>query len=152
MPLAERIEADIKKALLDGRRDDATTLRGLKSSLLNEAINLKKRDTGLSDDEIISVLKKEAKRRQESADLYLQHGEQARHDKEVQEKALIAMYLPEEMSEEAIDAQIDALLREEKIDVTSQNLGQLIGKVKQTLGSQADGATIAGLLKKRINK
>lgn len=152
MSLTERIEADLKKALLAGRRDDATTLRGLKSALLNEAITQKKRDTGLNDEEVIAVLKKEAKKRQESADLYLQHGEQQRYAQEIQEKELIDIYLPEQMSEQVIAERIDSLLSEENVEVNAQNLGQLIGKIKQNLGSQADGAVIAGLLKKRMAK
>lgn len=150
MTLIESINADLKKALLDGKKEDATILRGLKSALQNEVINLQKQATGLSEQESISVLKKEAKKRQESADLYLKVGEQERCNKELYEKQLISIYLPEEMSQEELEAKIDEIVHRDSLEITQQNMGQMIGKIKKELGNQADGGAIANVIKRRI--
>lgn len=152
MSLIETINADLKKALLEGKKDDATILRGIKSALQNEVINRQKQETGLNDQEIVTVLKKEAKKRQESADLYIKHGEKERQDRELYEKQIISRYLPEEMSEAELKAKIDEIIQRESIELTNQNLGQIIGKIKVKLGDQADGGAIAAVLKRRINQ
>ena len=93
--LEQRLEDDIKKALLAGDSARATTLRTLKSTLLNVKVAEGKRDSGLSDQEVITIFSKEAKKRQESADMYVQGEAQEKADKELAEKAIIEEYLPE---------------------------------------------------------
>lgn len=147
--LEERIEQDIKAALLARDSFKATTLRGLKATLLNVKVAKGKRESGLPDDEVIEILAKEAKKRQESADLYKQGGNDAKHDDELAEKALIEQYLPEQLSEAELVALID-----EAIAATgasgSQQMGQVIGQVKARAGASADGAVIARLVKEKL--
>src|SRR5207302_1072349 len=80
MGVKQQIDQDLKAAMLSGDKTLATTLRGLKSSILNAEIAGGKRETGLSDDETVQVLSKEAKKRQESADLYVQGGNSERQE------------------------------------------------------------------------
>lgn len=151
MNVKERIDQDLKAAMLAGEKDKVTTLRGLKSAILNAEIAKGVRDSGLTDDEIIAVLGKESKKRQESADLYKQGGDAARQQVELAEKGLIDAYLPAQMSEADIAAVVDTVIREMG-EVTLQQLGAVIGKVKQHTGANADGATIARLVKERLQK
>ena len=67
MSVKQQIDQDLKTAMLGGDKTLTMTLRGLKSSILNAEIEQGKRESGLSDDESINVLSKEAKKRQESA-------------------------------------------------------------------------------------
>lgn len=148
--LEERIEQDLKTALLARDAQRATTLRGLKSVLLNVKIETGKRDTGLDDEEVLAVLSKEAKKRQESADMYVQGGDQSRADAELAEKAIIENYLPEQLSEADI-----AKLVEEAIAETgaqgSAGMGQVIGAVRAKAGTAADGAIIARIAKEKLS-
>lgn len=137
--------------MLGGEKDKATTLRGLKSAILNAEIAKGVRDRGLTDDEIIAVLSKESKKRQESADLYKQGGDSTRQHAELAEKDLIDAYLPAQMSEADIAGVIDTVIQEMG-EVTPQHIGAVIGKVKQHTGASADGATIARLVKERLQK
>jgi hypothetical protein len=125
------------------------TLRGLKAVLLNIKVATGKRESGLSDDEVIAAFSKESKKRQESADLYIQGGNQAMADKELAEKAIIDAYLPAQLSEDEIKALI-----EDAVTATSaagpQAMGQVIGQVKAKAGATADGAVIARLVKERL--
>lgn len=147
--LEERIERDIKAALLAGDKTKATTLRGLKAVLLNVKVATGKRDSGLSDDEVLPILAKEAKKRQESAQLYSQGGSQDRADAELAEKALIETYLPAQLSESEITTLIDEVITQTGASGT-QAMGQVIGQVKAKAGPAADGALIARLVKEKL--
>lgn len=148
--LEQKIEQDLKAALLSGDSQRVSTLRGLKSTLLNTKIALQKRDSGLSDDEVLAQLSKQAKQRQESADMYLQGGDRARADKELAEKAIIEEYLPAQLSEDEIAKLIDDVIAESGLSGGPQAIGQVIGQVKQKAGAAADGAVIARLAKEKL--
>lgn len=147
--LEQRIEQDLKAALLSGDNQRVTTLRGLKATLLNAKIAGGKRESGLSDDEVMAALSKQAKQRQESADMYKQGGDQARADAELAEKAIIEEYLPAQLSEEEISKMIDEVITETGA-AGPQAMGQVIGQVKQKAGPAADGAAIARLAKEKL--
>ncbi len=147
--LEQRLEEDIKTALLSGDKTRATTLRGLKAVLLNVKVATGKRDSGLTDDEVLPVFSKESKKRQESADLYEQGGNQERAEAELAEKAIIDAYLPAQLSEDEITVMVDEAIAQ--TDATGPAaLGQVIGKVKAKAGASADGAVIAKIAKEKL--
>ncbi len=149
MKILDTIDADLKTALLAGDKDSATTLRGLKSAVLYESVAQNKRDEGLSEDEVIRVLSKEQKKRQESIDLYKQAGDEARAQAEQREVEIIAKYLPEQMSEAELTALVDEVLS--VFDSPSpKDMGQVIGQVKAKAGPSADGALIASIVKAKL--
>lgn len=149
MGLKEQIEADLKTAMLAGEKTLVTTLRGLKSAILNVEVAKGARETGLPESEITDVLAKEAKKRQESADMYIQGSSQDRADAELQEKAVIEKYLPKRMTEDEIKQIIEEVTTE--IGATPQQMGQIIGTVKQRTAGSADGAVIARLVKEKLS-
>lgn len=148
--LEDKLEQDIKAALLAGDAQRVSTLRGVKSVLLNEKVAKGKRDSGLSDEEVLPLLAKEAKKRQESADLYKQGGSQDRAAKELAEKAIIEEYLPEQMSEDEIAKLVEAAIAETGA-AGPQDMGKVIGVVRGKTGGSADGAVIARLAKEKLN-
>jgi uncharacterized protein YqeY len=149
MLLEQQIEQDIKAAQLGGDKFRLTTLRGVKATLLNVKVATGKRDSGLSDEEVLPILAKEAKKRQESADLYVQGGAQERADQELAEKAIIDAYLPAQLSEAEIARLVDQVITETGAQGPAA-LGQVIGQVKGRAGASADGATIARLVKEKL--
>lgn len=146
--LEQRIEQDLKTALLSGDSQRVSTLRLIKGVLLNIKVATGKRQSGLSDAEVIPLLAKEAKNRQESADLYIQGNDQVRADRELAEKALIEAYLPARLSEAEVSRIIDDVIA--KTGAGKSAMGQIIGQVKQQAGPTADGALIARLVKERL--
>ncbi|HVX23842.1 MAG TPA: GatB/YqeY domain-containing protein [Candidatus Saccharimonadales bacterium] len=148
--LEQQIEKDLKTALLGGDAARVSTLRMIKSSLLNVKVDQGKRDTGLPDDEVQALLAKEAKKRQESADLYLQAGDQARADQELAEKAIITAYLPQQLSEAELQQVIDEMIAQTGAS-GPQAMGQVIGAVKAKVGATGDGALIAKLVKEKLS-
>jgi uncharacterized protein YqeY len=146
----DKIDNDLKQAMLAGDKTKAETLRTLKSALQNEAIAQGARDSGLADAQAIKVLQREAKKRQEAAELYNRGGSEERADAELDEKTVIDSYLPEQISEEELAKMVD-----EQITATGaaglQDMGKVIGAVKAKAGGAADGAVIAKLVKEKLN-
>jgi uncharacterized protein YqeY len=147
--LKQQLEEDLKTALLAGEKDKATTLRGLKSAILYAEVEQGKRDDGLDDDGITAVLTKEAKKRQESADLYAQGGNKEQSEKELSEKAIIEHYLPEQLSDEKVRDIVNSSIKELGT-VTVKDMGKVIGVVKGKTKNLADGATIARIVREEL--
>ena len=151
MELQDRLERDLKTALLSGDKKRAETIRGLKNTIQYAAVELKVPRPELKDDQIMPLLAKEAKKRQEAADLYEKAGEPARAKAEADEKSIIEHYLPDMLSEE----QVQVIVTEEiskLTDPTMSDMGKIIGQARQRLGAQADGATIARLVKQALEQ
>jgi uncharacterized protein YqeY len=151
MNLKDKIDQDVKAALLGGDKERALTLRNIKAAILNEEVAKGIRDSGLPDDQIIAILQKEAKKRQESADLYIQGGNQEKASAELSEKKIIEEYLPAQLSEDEVKELIDVVETEQGA-VTKETMGATIAAVKQKSGGAADGATIARLVRERISQ
>lgn len=150
MAIKDKIDQDLKQAMLAGDKTLVTTLRGLKSSILYAEVAENKRPTGLSDEAVVSILQKEAKKRAESAELYNQGGNSERASAELAEKAVIEKYLPPQMSEAEIGVMVDSAIAQLGAS-DQQQMGQVIGRVKAESKGLADGATIARLVKERLN-
>lgn len=148
--LEQKIEQDLKAALLARDQLRVTVLRNVKSVLLNVKVNTGKRQTGLTDDEVLPLLSKEAKKRQESADLYIQGGDQKRADTELAEKVIIEEYLPAQLSEAEIGDLIDNVMEVKGLH-TKNEMGQIISSVKDQAKGAADGAVISRLVKEKLN-
>jgi uncharacterized protein YqeY len=144
--LEQRLEQDLKTALLAGDKLRVDTLRLLKSVILNVKVAKGTRDQAMGDDDIIALLSKESKKRQESADLYTQGNSPERAAKELAEKAMIDAYLPAQLSEDEIRTLVDQAVT----SLETPNMGQVIGQVKAKAGPSADGALIAKLTKERL--
>lgn len=147
--LKRRLEQDVKTAMLAGDALRLETLRGLKSVILYAEVASGKRDQGLEDAEIESLFAKEAKKRQESAELYIKGNATERADKELAEKVIIEEYLPEQLSEADVAKAIDDVI--EAVQPSGmQQMGQVIGQVKAKLGNGADGSVIARIVKEKL--
>lgn len=147
--LKTQLDQDLKTALVAGDKTLATTLRGLKSVILYAEVAKGVREQGLSDEEIITLFTKEAKKRQESADLYTKGGSEERAQAELAEKKVIEGYLPQQMSDDELKKLVDEAVTE--LGVTSmQGMGQVIATVKQKAGAAADGSRIAVMVKERL--
>jgi uncharacterized protein YqeY len=150
MSIKEQLDADLKTALLGGDKTMAMTLRGLKSAILNVEIAKGNRETGgLNNQEIIELFSKEAKKRQESADLYVQGGNQEKADAELLEKRVIETFLPKQLSDDELQAVVDQVA-EQMGSITQAQMGQAIGQVRAQVGAAADGGRIAAAVKGKI--
>lgn len=150
MTLEATIEHDLKTALLAKDERTVSVLRMLKSSFLYAKVAAGSREQGLSDDEALVIIGKEAKKRQESAELYRQGGNTDKAEAEVAEKAILEKYLPAQLSEAELIALVDKTMHELGATDMAQ-MGQVIGAVKKQAGASADGAMIARAVKERLS-
>src|SRR5215207_1642258 len=151
MPIKQQLDTDLKAALLGGDKPRVEVLRGLKSAILYAEVAAGNRETGgLDDTAVQGILAKESKKRQESADLYIQGGSQDKADKELSEKVIIDAYLPAQLSEDELSKIIDEAIASTGATSPAQ-MGQVIGAVKSKAGASADGSLIAKLVKERLN-
>ena len=149
MALKQRIQDDLKAALLGGDRFVAETLRGLKAAILNEEVASGKRDEGLGDGEIEKIIAKEVKKRNDAAALYDQNMREDSAANERREAEILGQYMPKQLSEAELKTVIDAKVAE--LGATdAKMMGQVIGAVKKEVGNTADGAMIAKLVKEKL--
>jgi len=149
MALKTQLDNDLKAALLGGDRFRAEVLRGLKAVILNEEVAQNKRDTGLDDTTIETLIVREVKKRADSATQYEAAGRPELVLAEKAESKIIEAYLPEQTSEEDILTIINETITAMGVS-GPQAMGQVIGAVKGKLGNSADGGTIARLVKQAL--
>lgn len=149
MPLKQTIQDDLKAALLSGDRFTGDTLRNLKAAILNEEVAQGKRDPGLEDQEIEKVIAREVKKRGESATLYEQNSRPELAEIENREAEVLRRYLPEQLSEDKLREIITETIA--RLGASGpQAMGQVIGAVKKDVGTSADGATLARIVKELL--
>lgn len=149
MALKQRIQDDLKAALLGGDRFVGETLRGLKAAILNEEVATGKRDEGLDDSEIEKIVAKEVKKRNESAALYEQNDRAESAADERREAEIMSVYLPKQLSEDELAAVVEAAIKQLGANGMS-DMGKVIGVVKSKVGNTADGALVAKIVKEKL--
>ncbi len=150
MALKDKINDDLKAALLGGDRFKGEVLRGLKAVILNEEVAQGRRDEGLDDSVIEQLIAREVKKRNESAVIYDGAGRSELAENERGEMAIISTYLPEQVSEADIKAAIAKAIEDLGVN-NPTGFGQVIGAVKKEFGNSADGALVARLVKEALN-
>lgn len=149
--LEERLNHDLKQALLAHDSLKVNTLRGLKSAILYAKVASGTRAETMPEASLLTVLQKEAKMRQESIEAYRQAGNEEKAQDEAREREIIEQYLPAKLSEEAVVRLVEAAIAE--LGGSSQAvLGAVINKVRQDAKGAADGAVIARLAKERLGQ
>lgn len=148
--LKAKIEANLKTAMLSGDTAVVGTLKMLKSAILYKEVELGSRDQGLSDDQVIDVLSKEAKKRLEASQMYKDAGREDQSKAEQVEYDIIAKYLPKQLTDDEIGAIVEAAVA--SVDGASlQDMGRIIGTVKAKVGATADGSRIAAIVKEKLS-
>jgi uncharacterized protein YqeY len=144
--LLNQLESDLQDAMRERDKIRLTVLRLLKSALKNYEIEV---GHELSSQEILGVLQKEAKKRQEAAEAYEKAGREEQAQEERAELKAIDHYLPDQMSEADVKKVVAEVVAAAPAD--QRQMGPLIGKVRAKTQGQADGALIARLVQEQLN-
>ena len=150
MSIKEQLRLDLTEAIRS--RDELTsgTIRMVLSALTNEEVSGKEARV-LTDDEVITVLSREAKKRREASEAFETAG---RADKAALEKAegeVIAKYLPAQLSIDDIKKMItDAITSTGAAGPA--DMGKVMGAVKPLIAGKADGSVVSTLVKEALNK
>src|SRR6056297_2827283 len=110
--LSQQITEDMKTAMREKNTLALNTIRMLKSAVKNSAIEKGGADAELNDAEVVAVIRKEVKKRQDSIEQYKAAGREELVEQEEAELAVLNGYLPEPLSEEKIAEIIDAAIAE----------------------------------------
>jgi len=148
MSLINKLDADLKQALLSKDKDTVALLRLVKAVLKNEMIALKKDD--LIDDEVVKLLRKEAKKRQDSIEQFTKGNRTDLADQEKKELIIIKKYLPAQMSSADIK-KIIAEVISSMDKVSPSQFGQIMSTVMKKTAGQADGNLVSQFVKEAIN-
>jgi len=148
MKLQDEINVKLKEAML--ARDQFLTgvLRDLKSAILYEMVAKNKRDEGLTDEEIQTVIAREVKKRNDAIEIYASAGNQTAADKETAEKEILNSFLPEPLTDDELREIISRVIADGNFE--PGDMGQVIGLTKKEVGTRADGAKIAMMVKEEL--
>lgn len=145
MNLKEKINADLKVSMLARDSFSTNVIRGLKAAILSEEVAKNKREEGLDDSEIESVIAREVKKRNEAAKLL----DEERANNELKEAEILSKYLPEMMNEEEVLKIVQNEIS--KLDEKSpKQMGQVIGSIKAKYGNSIDGSMLAKMVKEEL--
>lgn len=144
MSLIDTLRKDMFEAKKNGQADKATILGMAISSINNFKIETQKE---LTDEDVISVLRKEEKKLKESYDQFSTNGRDDLAKVEKLQLEVIQSYLPKLMSEEEIEVVVKAKVLQLG-DVTVRDMGKVIGAVMVDLKGKADGVIVNAVVKK----
>lgn len=142
----KQIIADMNDAMKKGDKAKLSTVRLLLSEIKNAEI---KKGAELTDDEITTVIGREAKKRREAIPLYRQGGREELAAKEELELAVLLGYLPAQLTETELNDLVDEAVRD--CGATSmKEMGKVMAMLAPKIKGRADGAVVGNLVKARL--
>ena len=147
------IRDDINKALTEAQKAKnertVSTLRMVNSTLKNADIEARTTGKPLGDAEVLGILQKMIKQRQESVEMYKKGAREDLVKQEEEEIAVISAYLPKQMSEADVGAAIDAAIAETGA-AGMKDMGKVVGLLRGKFAGQMDMGKASGLVKARL--
>ncbi len=150
--LLDQLQTDLKNAQLSRDEIKVSTLRLLLSEVKNaEIAKGGPAVAGLSDEEIISIVQKEAKKRKEAAEAFRSGGREEAAGKEEAELKILESYLPSQLSNEELTKLVEDTITE--LGASSiTDMGKVMGAVMGKTKGQADGGVVSALVKEKLSK
>lgn len=147
MTFTERINNDIKSAMLAKEKEKLAALRDIKSKLLLEATSGP--DANVSEEAAIKICLKLHKQRMETYALYVAQNREDLAAEELFQAQVIEAYLPKMLSEEEIRQEVRQTIAELGAN-GPQDMGKVMGALTSKLAGKADGKVISGIVKAEL--
>lgn len=144
----EQINKDLTESMKAKDTFRTSVLRMLKSAIIYEKTNGEKHD--LTDEDILSIIKKQVKMRKSSMEEYISYNRQDLADSLEKEIDLLNTYLPKELSEDEINNIIDETIKEINPD-GMKGMGLVIKAVKEKCGVSADMTYVSKTVKEKLS-
>ncbi len=145
MALHQDIKAGIPAAMKAKDEVRLRTLRSLTTAMTNEVVAKKRKpDEFLTDDDAMAVLKRAASQRKDSIEQFMKGGRPELAEPEKAELAIIASYLPEQMSREEVEKIAKAKIAEMNAD--KSKMGMLMGAIIKEAKGRTDGTMVKEVL------
>lgn len=148
MSLKQTLQTDLTVAMKGRDELTAATIRMILTAITNEEVSGKSARV-LTDDEVITVLGREAKKRREAAEAFEQGGRADRAERERQEGTVIERYLPQQLGAEELASLIAATITEVGAS-TPQQLGQVMKALQPKVAGRADGSAVAAAVRSAL--
>ena len=146
MTLKGQIQEDMKTAMKAGDKDRLKVVRLIRAAI--KQIEIDKR-IELDDAAVLAVLNKMVKQRRDSVSQFTDGGRQDLADIELAEITVLDAYLPEQMSEEELDALVNRAIDDTGAE-TLRDMGKVMGLVKSNAEGRADMAAVGAKVKSRL--
>lgn len=150
MTLAERIEKDYIAAYKAKEQLKLDVLRLLKTAAKNLLVELKRPGGALTDEEMLGVLIKQGKQRQDSIEQYRAASRPDLADKEAAELAILQEYLPKPLTREELEAATDKAIHSMGAS-TPQDMGKVISAIMASYKGQVDGKHLSAIVRQRLS-
>lgn len=147
MGLREKILEDLKVAMKNQVADKLSAIRFWQSAVKNREIEL--RPNAINDQEIMGVIKKLAKQRQDSIEQFQKAGRQDLVDKETFELGVLQSYLPKQLSADELQKVVEEVIKATGANSIKQ-MGAVIKEVQARTSGAADNKLISELVKSRL--
>lgn len=147
--IQDTIKNDLIAALKERDEVKVSTLRMVQAAIKNKEIELKKREQGLNDEELMDVLAKEAKKRKDAMEAYQKGKRDDLVKKESTELAIIESYLPKKLTEEEIKREV-AIVIDETGANNIKDMGKVIGTLMARHKGKVDGTQASEIVKKML--
>lgn len=148
--LKDRLRTDLTAAMKSRDEVRAATLRMVLTAITNAEV-AGKSARELSDDDVVGVLSTEAKKRREAATAFEEGGRTEMAAKEKAEAAVIADYLPEQLSEEEVAGIVSAAIEQTgAADEGMRAMGKVMGVVQPQVKGRADGGAVAAEVRRQL--
>jgi hypothetical protein len=151
MGLRERITTGIKTAMREKDVTRLSTLRLINAAIKDQDIAARGAGNaeGVSDSDVLAILGKMVKQRQESARAYEEGGRLELAEKEREEIAIIEDYLPRQLDEGEVDAAVKAAIAETGAD-SIRDMGRVMGALKSKYTGRMDFGAVGPMVKSRL--
>jgi uncharacterized protein len=150
MNMREQFTTMMKEAMKAGDKRRLATVRMIQAALKDKDIEARGAGKTIGDEDILVMLQKMVKSRQESADIYAKAGRPELEQQEREEIAIISEFLPKQMSDDEVKAAIDAAVAETGA-ASMKDMGKVVAALKAKYTGQMDFAKASGLVKARLN-
>ncbi|MBK9176174.1 MAG: GatB/YqeY domain-containing protein [Flavobacteriales bacterium] len=148
MNLQERIDADIRSAMLAREKDRLNALRAIKSAILLE-LTKGGGGEGLDETAGLKILQKLHKQRMESAAIYHEQQRTDLAQEEENQAFVIEAYLPKRLSEEEVEAAVRDVIASTGA-AGMKDMGRVMGEANKQLAGKADGSAVAAVVKRLL--
>ncbi|MBT4277599.1 GatB/YqeY domain-containing protein [Candidatus Falkowbacteria bacterium] len=148
--LKEKILNDLKQAMQSGDAKKRDTLRMLTSAIKDEEIKQQKREQGLNNDEVISVVARSLKQRKDSITEYEKGGREDLAEIEKQEIKILQIYMPEQLSIEIVQEEVKKIIQDLGA-ISKADFGKVMGTAMAKLKGKADGQIVKQAVEKELN-
>ncbi len=144
--LRDRIADEMRAAMKAREQTRVSTLRMLMASMKNTQVE---KGHELSDDEVLEVVAREAKRRRESMEAFEKGGRSELVEKEGAELAVLEAYLPERLGDDQLAKLVDDAIAETGAS-TPKEMGAVMKVVMGKVKGRADGAAVSAMVRARL--